>query len=224
MSFLVSCQTARTIDLGDFKITVPRTWKYVEQEGVDSFVGKINGRGITLKFDYSERGYAGTTVLTPDEYILVHIAKNYFKAFNEPGVRYTRAGEVAWYKNFDASRMGITDTASVKVLPIIRPEIKIMPVDSIKAEYRVELYHKDSTISFKIHIPEELTRYYFKIDTVSNVRTKLYWPKVPGQGQTGVYFKELNSDFDFVMYGDNLDLKKQDQALDAFTTIRFKRK
>ena len=44
------------VDLGKFEITLPLHWKYVPLQGIDSFVGRLEGDGITLTFDYGAYG------------------------------------------------------------------------------------------------------------------------------------------------------------------------
>lgn len=56
------------IDTGRFQIEVPSNWKYVKQQGIDSFVGLIEGPGVALDFDYSERHYANDLTLTKADF------------------------------------------------------------------------------------------------------------------------------------------------------------
>jgi len=40
------------IDVGDFTLYAPAAWEYVPEQGIDSMIGKIEGDGISLEFDY----------------------------------------------------------------------------------------------------------------------------------------------------------------------------
>lgn len=49
---LISCREYKELDLKSFSIEVPRHWKYIPQQGVDSFVGIIDiGHNDSLHFD-----------------------------------------------------------------------------------------------------------------------------------------------------------------------------
>jgi len=50
------------------------------------------------------------------------------------------------------------------------------------------------------------------------------WPKQPGTGITGIYFKGVNSPFSFCMWAKNLLIDEQEQALAAFKTITIPKK
>jgi hypothetical protein len=77
----------KLLDLGAFKITVPANWKYIKQQGEDSFVGQIKGPGVSLTFDFSNMGYAGGLLKTEQEYIN---GRDWDKGFfYKPGITYT---------------------------------------------------------------------------------------------------------------------------------------
>ncbi|MFA6247571.1 MAG: hypothetical protein WC615_11560 [Mucilaginibacter sp.] len=60
LCFFASCinPNIKTLDLKNFSISVPKDWNYNQAKGVDSFVGDIEGPGITLSFDFSTMGFA----------------------------------------------------------------------------------------------------------------------------------------------------------------------
>jgi SAM-dependent methyltransferase len=43
-----------TLHFEDFSIQVPKNWKYIKRQGIDSFVGEIRGSKVNLSFDCSE--------------------------------------------------------------------------------------------------------------------------------------------------------------------------
>ena len=60
LALFTGCQPAESptpedwtlIDLGEFTVEAPATWEYVPEQGTDSFVGRIEGDGVYLTFDY----------------------------------------------------------------------------------------------------------------------------------------------------------------------------
>lgn len=60
ISFLISCSgndesfssTNKIIEIRNYTIEVPDNFKLIEEQGYDSYVGKIQGSGIIISFDY----------------------------------------------------------------------------------------------------------------------------------------------------------------------------
>ena len=42
----------KTIVIGDYRFEFPSQFRLIEEQGIDSFVGKVVGSGIELKFDF----------------------------------------------------------------------------------------------------------------------------------------------------------------------------
>ena len=51
------------LDLEKFVLVVPQGWKHVPSQGLDSFIGSIEGEGIKLDFEY---GWYGSTRITKE--------------------------------------------------------------------------------------------------------------------------------------------------------------
>ena len=219
---------SKVLDAEAFTINTPRSWKYIKRRGIDSFVGEIKGPNVRLTFDQSSSGYARPWIKNPEEYILSYISANYSRVFNDPNVSYTDSSLVQHVIELELYKVSIgvshfKDTAAVRVEPYIEPDIKIenLPWDN-EADYQVNLSYKDSTVTFPVAYPEEFKRYNFKFDTVDNFIIKTYWPKEPGTGVTGIYFRKINNGFDLGITGENLSKKKQEKVLKAFSTIKIK--
>ncbi|WP_348081649.1 hypothetical protein [Mucilaginibacter sp.] len=77
----------KLLDLHSFSISVPQNWKYKKLQGEDSFIGQINGPGVSLAFDFSDMGYAGDLPPTEQQYIN---GRDWDKGFfYKPGITYT---------------------------------------------------------------------------------------------------------------------------------------
>ncbi len=48
----------KKLDLEKFTLVVPRGWRYVPAQGIDSFIGTIEGDGIKLSFEHGWYGSA----------------------------------------------------------------------------------------------------------------------------------------------------------------------
>ncbi|MEM6378853.1 MAG: hypothetical protein AAF705_11585, partial [Bacteroidota bacterium] len=64
---------------------------------------------------------------------------------------------------------------------------------------------------------------HIQVDTINGYYRKIIQPKEGSIGMTGIYFKDLNSSFDFNMTGDSLSKENQEKAIAAFKTITIKR-
>jgi Cytochrome c len=57
---LLSCRNDKgkwkTLDFGVFKLTTPKEWKAIKQQGIDSYVGGLTNYRDTLWFDYGRYG------------------------------------------------------------------------------------------------------------------------------------------------------------------------
>ena len=218
----------QTLDLKYFSIEVPKNWKYIKQQGIDSFVGEIRGPGVKLSFDCSSMGYASDLIQAPEEYIKRQILISYSFLFNKPDVIYTRKENVENVRNEEMKKLTTTDTSLVKVRPYIRPASKIyLPtkndLERFKdADYLVDLTYNDSTITVGVALPADIRKHNITIDTVGQFIVKTIWPKKAGKGMTGVYYKKINSDFDLQINGQDLGEQQQRDVLKAFKTIQIK--
>jgi len=224
--FLIGCKepnrnNKKIIDTGAFEIEVPANWEYKKEKGTDSFVGKIESEEVELYFDWSEMGYANHLSPTIDEYIENGewewtISSPYMKR----GIIYT-SGDVIGERNRIMENKGITDTTKVKVEKIQIPKKEILFEEGI---YKAILTYKDTVQEVNIEIPEKVKKYHFEIDTIGFYHRKIINPKNGIEGMTGVYFQDLNSSFNFNLVGKNLSVENQERAIEAFKTIKIKRK
>jgi hypothetical protein len=104
----------KVLDLGSFKISIPKDWNYKQEQGEDSFVGEITTTKSSLHFDYSSMGYANNLILTVDEYLkngewLIDCP------FCKPGITYTANFNIKAEKARQMKQKGITDSTLVKV-------------------------------------------------------------------------------------------------------------
>ena len=72
---LVSCNTddessePSTIEIGEYRLTFPTKFLLEPVQGIDSYVGNVNGNGVSLIFDYGY--YSGpSTQETDDDYLV----------------------------------------------------------------------------------------------------------------------------------------------------------
>lgn len=212
----------KIIDTGGFEIEVPANWKYKKERGIDSFVGRIVSNGVELSFDMSEMGYADH--LIPNEMEFVYEDRDWGPIgipYGEPGVIYTSATNVEAERERIMKEKGITDSSLVRVEKIQIPKEEII---IIKNEYQAILTYEDTTVFIKIEIPEETKKHLIQVDTINNYKRKLIRPRDHERGMTGVYFKDLKSDFNFNLVGENLSLENQEKAFNAFKTIKLKRR
>ncbi len=229
----LSSQTLETgwklLDLNVFKISVPKNWNYIKEQGDDSFIGLIKTNSATFSFNYSSHGYANSLLPTAQQYI--NSEEWMYEAgcvFCKVGVTYTAKWDVQKVKAQQMKEKGITDSTLVKVEAIIEPSKKVYkPTQSQHtkypaADYIAELTYKDSTIILPIKLPKEIAVHNIVIDTSGNYIVKTIWPKTVGKGMTGVYISQPKTHFTFQLSANNLSEKDQTDALKAFKTIKFK--
>lgn len=216
-----SSNELKIINTKVFEIKVPASWEYKKEKGIDSFVGRIVGKNVELYFDYSEMGYANYLIPTIEEFVFeeelnwMPIVPAYMKS----GVIYT-CGDVENKKASIMKKQGIKDFSKVKVEKYQTPKKEIL---CEKGKYTAILTYKDTVEIIDINIPEKIKKYHFEIDTIGKYYRKIITPKNGTKGITGVYFKDLHSNFNFHLFGKNLSIKNQTKAIKAFKTIKFKR-
>ncbi|MFC0517408.1 hypothetical protein ACFFGT_24570 [Mucilaginibacter angelicae] len=221
----------KVLDLGAFKISVPSNWKYIKQQGIDSFVGMLKSTKDTLSFDFSSNGYANSLIPTEQDYL----KKNEWKRgpyFYKVGVTYTADFNVKPERERQMKELGTTDSTKVhveadpdyKTKTVIHLPTQNQKTKFPRADYVADLTYKDSTIYVPIEIPLEIKMHHIKIDSTDNYVIKTIWPKAAGHGMTGIYFRGRSSNLTFNLAGYNLSKRDQDLALQAFKTIVIKTK
>ncbi len=218
----------KELDLGPFKMSIPKNWHYKKVQGVDSFIGEINGPNVLIHFDFSNSGYANSLIPTEQEYLKKEEwNKGYFY---KPGVTYTADFNVKNEKAAQMKKLATTDSTLVHVEADPSYQTKInthlpTPTEKIKfpkADYIADLTFKDSTIQVPIEIPPGIKYHNIQIDTTDKYIIKTIWPKMPSKGITGIYFESRPRHLTFNMLGTNLSKQDQDLALKAFKTIVIK--
>lgn len=218
----------KQLDLGAFKISIPTDWKYIKQQGEDSFIGEIKGRKCSLSFDYSDHGYANSLIPTEQQYLQSNEWNRGY--FYKPGITYTADFNVKNERAAQMKKLGTTDSTLVHVEadPSYQTKIKIHLPTSVqkikypKADYIADLTFKGSTINVPIEIPPAIKYHNIRVDTTEKYIIKTIWPKMPSKGLTGIYIKSRSSGLNFKLSGVNLPQHEQDLALQAFKTIKFK--
>jgi hypothetical protein len=219
----------KELDLGSFKISVPKEWNYKKLQGDDSFIGDIVGPRSALSFDYSTTGYASNLIPTEAEYLKTGrwlIDCPLYK----PGVTYTAVFNVKNEKIRQMKEKGIADSSLVKVEadPCFEAKKNISKPTTEqknkfpKADYIATLTYNGDTAVLPIQIPSAIKNENIKIDTTEKFIIKTVWPKISGQGLTGVCIHSRTSKFNFQMSGKNLSATDQALALQAFKTIKLK--
>ncbi len=221
----------KQLDLNSFKIRIPDSWKYVKQQGDDSFIGLISipSSKSSLYFDFSRNGYANSLIPTEQEYLKKEEWKD-VGYFYKVGVTYTANFNVKNEKVAQMKKLGTTDSTKVNVeadpsyetktnvhLPTQAQKIKYPFVD-----YIADLTFRDSTIHVPIEIPIEIKEHNIRVDSTEKYIVKTIWPKNCGKGMTGIYFKSHSSRLTFNLAGINLSKKDQGLALQAFKSIIIK--
>lgn len=219
----------KELDLDVFKISVPNEWIYQKEQSEDSFIGKIIAQNLSLNFDYSNLGYANHLIPTESEYLKKGEWLRDCPLY-KVGVTYIAAFNVKKEKISQMKEKGITDSSLVKVEAdpcfeakkyIHEPTIK-QKNKFAKADYIADLTYRGDTVFIPIEIPAAIKNHNIKIDTTEKYIIKTIWPKLAGNGITGIYIHSRKSSFNFQMNGKNLSLKDQNIALQAFKTIKFK--
>jgi hypothetical protein len=221
----------KMLDLNAFKITIPGSWKYIKEQGDDSFIGKISvpASKSSLEFDFSGNGYANSLIPTEQEYLKKEKWKK-IGYFYKVGVTYTADFNVKTERAAEMKKLSTTDSTKVHVEADPSYETKTnvhLPTQAQKikypnADYVADLTFRDSTIHVPIEIPLAIKGHNIKVDSTDKYIVRTIWPKIPGTGITGIYFKGRSSRLTFNMVGINLSKKDQELALQAFKTIVIK--
>jgi hypothetical protein len=208
----------KTIEIGDYLFDFPSDFKLVEEKGIDSYVGKIQGDSMWFGFDFGY--YSNDFELTQQEYLdkgdwRLHLGLRFIKP-DKYGDKYgIRSGSVV-------------PTPEVEVLSI-RPAT---PQDSSigkGCDYIAKCKHDTVEFNFAVYIPDDIKQQNFKIDTVDGQFRKIVYSKDPKKGTTGIYIKDirvieqsLRADLALSMATSNLTQQQQEIALKIFETGRHR--
>ena len=210
--FFVGCSdnsTQKKITIGEYNFMFPNDFKKVEEQGIDSYVGKIKGDSIVLGFDYGY--YSDRLVETEQEYIdKKYWLQNAEYQFMKPGITYDNNN---------------------------RPKIELINVrqatngDTIKfknADLIAKCKHDSIVFEYPITLPDKTKQHIVKVDTIQNHLRRVIIAKDPSKDLTGIFLMNLN-DFNesmnsftaLSMATSNLTKRQQDSVLKIFSTLKF---
>ncbi|AYL94732.1 hypothetical protein [Mucilaginibacter celer] len=187
--FFGGCISIKVLELNAFKISIPSDWKYIKQQGIDSFIGMLQAGNDTLHFDFSMNGYANSLISTEQEYIKREEWKR-GPYFLKPDITYTAEFDVKPERERQMKKLGTTDSTKVHVEADpsykTKSEVSLPTTDQKlkypKADYIAKLTYKDSSIFVAIEIPPEIKMHNIQIDSTDSYIIKTISPKVPGKG------------------------------------------
>lgn len=164
----------KTIVVGAYEFDFPPDFKLIPEEGIDSYVGRVEGDSIRFGFDYGV--YTNKLTQTPDEYLEDGEWKYHILPY-----LHLKSG-VTYHQN---------DIPKVEVLSVT----PLTETDSLYCkgcEYLVKYKIDSTTIHyFRIALSEEVKNTNFEVDTIENHYRKIQWAKDPQEGLTGIYLKDL---------------------------------
>ncbi|WP_183574719.1 hypothetical protein HDF18_00820 [Mucilaginibacter sp. X5P1] len=200
--FICSCSSQTTgwkeLNLNCFKLQVPKDWEgSLPTDQEDSFVGQITGQQIMLSFDCSDRGYANNLIPSVNEYLNSRQWMD-FDLINSDKFPFNKVKR----------SFSIPTSEQRKKYP--------------KADYIAKITYNDNVIFVPVILPGDVKNHNVQVDSTTNYIIKTIWPKVAGKGMTGIYIHDKHSDLNFQMNGENLSLKNEALALQAFKTIKIK--
>jgi len=187
---LLSCKTVKqdewkTMDLGEFKLTVPAGSKLKEEKSIDSYVAKIQGKGFELMFDYG--AYSPKMTLSPKEYIQ---EKEWEKGSSTFAMLFPviqpmpRLSEVT---PLDDS----TFVASYNAKECMESDSCI--VNTERELFESFLTSKDSLLTYKFIIPKKQREFDFTITETDSIFKRTFIPKELNKYKAGTYILNKNS-------------------------------
>lgn len=224
-------EALKQIDVGAFSIELPAGWKYVPQFGTDSFVGEFHGDGVELAFDYSPEGYSWRLPQSKDSYLSGKQAEWIPTcAFCKPGTIYTTARDLEAYKAEKLKELGPVEFSKMKYerFPPADYSIEIKsdfdPAAHKAADYvGVLVKPSGERLEVDIKLPDEIkyTETTWRETTNFHIGTAV--STLAEKGTTGVFHKDKNSNFTFVLSTSSaMSIELQQKLLESFKTIKFK--
>jgi len=199
----------KTITIGEYAFDFPNDFHEIEEQGIDSYVGKIKGDSIRFDFDYGY--YSDRLVETEQEYIDKKYWLQYAEhRFMKPGITYDDNN---------------------------RPKIELINVrqatnsDTEKfenADFIAKCKHDTTVFDYPIILPDKTKQHIVKVDTIQNHLRRIIIAKDPLKGLTGIflqnlggYNKSINSHPALSMVTSSLTKRQQDSVLKIFSTLQF---
>ncbi|MEE1947080.1 hypothetical protein VRU48_18285 [Pedobacter sp. KR3-3] len=209
--FLLSCsqqskninkELKNTIEIGDYSFDFPANFKLVKEQGVDSYVGRIEDNNNRFEFDFGL--YTSTLTESPEEYL----KEGYWRfdlseRFMKPNITYDKNNE-----------------PKVEVLSIRQANRKDSLIGK-GCDYIAHCQHEKITFDFPIYLPAETKAYYFKTDTIDGIYQKVVYAKDPKKGITGMYLAKLGNKRALSLVAHHLSCKEQEMVLKIFSTAKY---
>ena len=209
---MTSCQNRPKgpIMIGIYSFTFPKEFDLIKENGIDSYVGKIANKSISLDFDYGY--YSNKLISSPEEYIESKLWLNQFIDncnMETPAER----------------QVSISD---ISIVDIRKANFSDNLHDSQSDYIAILKWLKGEQFEYPIQIPEDLKSYAIKIDTIQGCMRKIVLAKDPSKGITGIYLQNLNAFNESInsfpalsMSTSHLSKGQQDTLLEIFNTIKI---
>lgn len=198
-----------TITIETYSFDFPPDFKLIEEDGTDSYVGKVKGDGIQLGFDYGY--YSDPLVQTPKEYLdqqywLIDAANRFMK----PGIIYDD-------NNFPKIELISVRPATLKDTGHFKG-----------ADFIATCKHDSLIFDYPITLPDKIKQHVVSVDTIQHHLRRIVIAKNPANGLTGIYLRDLKSFNESIngylalsMAGSHLTKRQQDSLLRIFSSVRF---
>ena len=210
--FTLGCQSFHndSVTIGIYSFAFPKSFILLKDHGVDSYVGKVTDKNISLNFDYGY--YSNKLVLSPEEYIEKNIWL--YEFINN-----------ANQETPDDQRVSLSD---ITILNVRKANFSDK-LNDIQSKYVATLkWNNGEQFDYPIQIPESLNAYTILKDTIQNCLRKIVLAKDPKNGITGIYLqnladfnKSINSSLALSMSTSNLTKQQQDSILKIFYTVKI---
>lgn len=201
----------KEIEIGEFIFDFPYSFVLKEEQGIDSYVGKISNDSMSISFDYGY--YSNKLVQTSEEYLnnkrwLLDTKYQFLK----PGITY------------DNHNMPKVDLLSVR-----KPD-NVNDTSFCKdCDYVALCKHDDKEFNWPIYLPEEIKQHIVKIDSINGIYRRIVIAKNPLKGLTGIYIRSLsnfnesmNNYLALTMSTSRLTKSQQEFVIKSFESGRIK--
>ena len=201
--------TQKKISIGEYNFMFPNDFKKVEEQGIDSYVGKVKGDSIVFGFDYGY--YSDRLVDTEQEYIdKKYWLQNAEYQFMKPGITYDN-NNLPKIELINVRQATNGDTSKFK-----------------NADFIAKCKHDSIVFEYPITLPDKTKQHIVKVDTIQNHLRRIIIAKDPLKGLTGIFLmnlndfnKSMNSFTALSMATSNLTKRQQNSVLKIFSTLKF---
>jgi hypothetical protein len=202
--------SSKTIEIGDYLFEFPQDFKLIEEQGIDSYVGKVQGDSLSFGFDFGD--YSSDFGETAEEYV----KEGFWK--HQAQTRFMKVG--VEYKSEDLPK--------IEVLRIRKVNTEKTGLKN-EADYIADCKHDTTIFEFPIKLPDDINERTFKIDTIEGLYRKIVLPIDITKGATGIYLRKLkgfdksrNSYLALSMTARPITKKQQDLVLSILLSGRHK--